>query len=179
MLRKLAAVLILIGLCLPYGCDVRPIIGVWDSAASGVMLGIPVIAAVLYVLQELLPPVAAAVERGGAALHGVLRAVFLLLAGAYLLSAIQDGGDPRDRLGVAAALVVTGGVLVWQQGRGTKAQRVPLLLLGVLGIPVVDMLVRVELDLKVGGWLLTAGWVLAVIEESRLLRATPPIVHGE
>lgn len=70
-------------------------------------------------------------------------------------------------------------MLVWQQGRGTKAQRVPLLLLGVLGIPVVDMLVRVELDLKVGGWLLTAGWVLAVIEESRLLQATPPIVHGE
>lgn len=179
MLRKLAAALLLVGLCLPYACDVRPITGVWDSKASAVMLGIPVLAALLYVLQELLPSLAAAIERRGPAIHGVVRALFLLLAGAYLLSAIQNGADAGTRLGVAAALLVTGGVLVWQQGRGTKAQRVPLLLLGVLGIPVVDMLVRVELDLKVGGWLLTAGWVLAVIEESRLLQATPPIVHGE
>lgn len=179
MLRKLAAVLVLVGLCLPFGCDVRPIIGVWDSAASAVMLGIPVVAAVLYVLQELLPPLAAAMERGGPALHGALRTVFLLLAGAYLLSAIQDGADPRDRLGVAAALVVTGSVLVWHQGRGTKAQRVPLLLLGILGLAAVDMLVRLELDLQPGGWVLTGGWALAVIEESRLLRAMSPIVHGE
>jgi hypothetical protein len=179
MLRKLAAALVLAGLCLPYACDVRPLTGVWDSGANAAMLGVPVLAALLYVLQEFLPPLAAVIERRGPAAHGALRAIFLLFAGAHILDAIQEDADTGDRLGVAAALLVTGAVLVWQQGRGTKAQRVPLLLLGILGWPVVRLLVVLELDLQIGGWLITAGWGLAVLEEMRLLRATPPIAHGE
>ena len=128
MLRKLAAALVLVGLCLPYACDERPLTGVWGSAGQAGMLGIPVMAALLYVLCELLPPIAGAVDRHGPAIHGVLRAVFLLLAGAYLVNAIQGGSGAAQRLGTAAALLVTGGLLVWQQGRGTRAQRVPLLL---------------------------------------------------
>lgn len=178
MLRKLAAALVLVGLCLPYGSDVRPLTGVWDSAAHAGMLGIPVLAALLYVLSELLPPFAGALERHGPAVHGVLRAVFLLLAGAYLVSAIQDGSGARQRLGTAASLLVTGGVLASQQGRGTKAQRVPLLLLAILGLPVVELPVVFDFDLKAGGWLITAGWALAALEEMRLLHATPPIVHS-
>lgn len=178
MLRKLAAALVLAGLCLPYACDVRPVAGVWDSAAHVGLLGVPVLAALLYVLGELVPPFAGALERHGPAAHGVLRAVFLLLASAYLVSAIQGEAGAPQRLGTAAALLVTGGLLVWQQGRGTKGQRVPLLLLAILGIPVVQLPVVLEFDLKTGGWLVTAGWALAVLEEMRLLRATPPIVHG-
>ena len=178
MLRKLAAALVLAGLCLPYACDVRPLTGVWDSVANAGVLGIPVLAALLYVLQELLPPLAGAVERRGSAVYGTVRALFLLLAVAYLIKAIQQRAGAAERLGIAAALFVTGAVLVWQQGRGTKAQRVPLFLLAILGLPVVNLLVGLALDLQIGGWLVTAGWALAVIEESRLLRATPPTGHG-
>jgi hypothetical protein len=180
VLRKLAAALVLAGLCLPYACDVRPVTGVWDSgAANAGMLGIPVLAAVLYVLHEFVPPLAAGIERHGPAVHGVLRAVFLLLAGAFLVRAIQAGSDAPQRLGTAAALLVTGGVLAWPQGRGTRAQRVPLVLLAILGIPVIALPVVLDFDLQTGGWLFTAGWGLAVLEEMRLLRATPPIVRGE
>ena len=178
MFRKLAAALVLVGLCLPYACDVRPLTGVWGSAVNAGMLGIPVLAALLYVLSELLPPVAAALDRHGPAVHGVLRAVFLVLAGAFLVSAIQGGSGASQRLGTAAALLGTGGLLAWQQGRGTKAQRVPLLLLAILGIPLIEVPVVLHLNLKTGGWLITAGWGLAVLEEMRLLRAAPPIVQG-
>lgn len=178
MLRKIAAALVLVGLCLPYACDVRPITGVWDSLVDAGMLGIPVLAALLYVLREFLPPLAAALERRGPAVHGALRAVFLLVAGAFLFSAIQEKADAGDRIGVAVALLLTGTLLVWQQGRGTKAQRVPLLLLAILGLPVIDVLVILKLDLEAGGWMVTAGWALAVVEEFRLLRVTPLIAHG-
>jgi len=178
MLRKLAAALVLAGLCLPYACDVRPVTGVWDSAAHAGVLGVPVLAALLYVLCELVPPGAGVLERHGPAVHGVLRAVFFLLAGGYVVSAIEGGSSAPQRLGTAAAVLVTGGLLVWQQGRGTRAQRVPLLLLAILGIPVVQLPIVLDFDLKTGGWLVTAGWALAVLEEMRLLRATPPIVHG-
>ena len=178
MLRKLAAALVLVGLCLPYACDVRPVTDVWDSAAHAGMLGVPVLAALLYVLGELVPAATGALERHGPAVHGVLRAVFFLLAGACVVSAIQNGSGAPQRLGTAAAVLVTGGLLVWQQGRGTKAQRVPLLLLAILGIPVVQLPIVLEFELKTGGWLVTAGWALAALEEMRLLRATPPMVHG-
>jgi hypothetical protein len=103
MLRKLAAALVLAGLCLPYACDVRPLTGVWDSGANAAMLGVPVLAALLYVLQEFLPPLAAVIERRGPAAHGALRAIFLLFAGAHILAAIQEDADTGDRLGVARA----------------------------------------------------------------------------
>jgi hypothetical protein len=56
---------------------------------------------------------------------------------------------------------------------------VPLVLLAILGIPVIALPVVLDFDLQTGGWLITAGWGLAVLEEMRLLRATPPIVRGE
>jgi hypothetical protein len=168
-----------VGLCLPYACDVRPVTDVWrGSPASVLPLAVPLVAAVLWGLLELAPPVAAGLERRGAAWHGALRAVYLLLAGAYLVRALGPQASGPERLGVAAALLVTGGLLVWQQGRGTKAQRVPLLLLAIAGIPVVVYPVATEFALQVGGWLVTAGWALGVMEEARLLAATPPVVRG-
>jgi hypothetical protein len=55
---------------------------------------------------------------------------------------------------------------------------VPLLLLAIVGIPVVGLAVVRQFELQPGGWILTGGWALAVLEEMRLLRATPPIGHG-
>lgn len=179
MLRKLAALVVLTGLCLPYACDVRPVTDVWQGPPVDVLpLAVPLVAAVLWGLRELLPPVAAAMERGGAAWHGALRGIYLLLAGAYLVKAIGQQASAPERLGVAAALLVTGVLLAWPQGRGTKAQRVPLLLLAIVGLPVVLYPVAVELELAAGGWLVTAGWALGVIEELRLLAATPPAARA-
>jgi uncharacterized protein (DUF983 family) len=178
MLLKLAAAVVLTGLCLPYAGDVRPVAGIWGSPASAALLGVPMLAAVLYVFRELVPPVARAFDGHGPAAHGVLRVTFIVLAATVLLKAIQADATPSQRLGIAVALLLAGGVLAWQQGRGTTAQRVPLLLLAIVGIPVVGLAVVRQFELQPGGWILTGGWALAVLEEMRLLRATPAIGHG-
>lgn len=178
MLRKLAAAVVVLGLCLPYACDVRPIVGVWDDVPTAMMLGVPLIAAFVYALQEFLPAVAAAIERRGPATLAVLRVVYLLLAAAYLVSAVQQSASTEDRLSVAAAILVTGVILVWQRGRGTTAQRVPLHLLAILGLAVVDVLVGVQFDVQLGGWLVTGGWALALLLEMRLLAAMPSRPSG-
>src|SRR5438034_5135359 len=75
LLKKLAAVLLLAGLGLPYGCDARPITVLWTSWSDpGTLfaLGIPVLAALAYGLHSLLPPLARFHERHGAGLHGIL-----------------------------------------------------------------------------------------------------------
>jgi len=173
MLRKLAAVVVLVGLCLPYACDSRAITSVWGTVPDAVMFGIPVLAAVCYGVLRLVPAVTMGVGRVGPPLFALLRVLYILLAGAYLLSAVRQAASATERVGVALALLVTGVVLVWQGGKGTTAQRVPLLLLAILGLAVVDLLVLTQLELQAGGWLVTAGWILAVLEEGRLLRAMP------
>jgi hypothetical protein len=179
MLKKLAAVLLGVGLCLPFSCDVRPITGVWENLQGILFLGLPVLAAVAYVLHTLVPPLAAFHERNGRALHAILRVLYFLLAGAYLAYALTKNSDWPGLLSVAAALVVTGVLLIWQQGRGTKATRVPLLLLLCAGVPM--MAYGVELlrtDLKVGAWLVIAGWVLGVLGETQVLKVQPTIAHS-
>ncbi len=179
MLRKLAAVLVLVGLGLPYAGDVRPVTDAWQGSAADVLrLAVPLLAATLYGLRELAAPIAAALERGGPTVHGALRATYLVLAGGFLLAVLGQDTPKSERLGVAVALLVTGVLLVWQQGRGTKAQRVPLLLLAIVGLPALVFPVATRFGLQVGGWLVTGGWVLGIIEEVRLLRATPPVVRG-
>jgi len=178
MLRKLAAAVVLAGLCLPYACDSRAITSVWGSVPEAAMFGVPLLAAVAYALLEFLPPAAAGVERRGAVAFATLRAVYVVLAGAYLIGALRQSAAATDRLGAAVALLVTGALVVWQQGKGTKAQRVPLYLLVILGLAVVDLLVWTRLELQIGGWMVTGGWALATIEETRLLRAMPAAVHG-
>ncbi len=139
------------------------------------MFGIPVLAAVCYGILRLLPAATRGVDGVGPLLFVLLRGLYVLLAGTYLLSAIRQTAPATERLGVALALLVTGVVLVWQRGKGTSAQRVPLLLLAILGLAVVDVLVLTQLELQVGGWLVTAGWMLAVLEEGRLLRVMPRV----
>jgi hypothetical protein len=178
MLKKLAAALLLVGLALPYGGGVRPLTGVWDGLEPGLMIGIPLVITVAYVLHTFLPPLARFHERNGPALHGVFRVVYFVLAGMY----VHDGIDGESDGWVfwVAALVVTGGLLYWSQGRGTKAQRLPLLLLVIVGLPAVSYCL-ITLDtggLQAGGWMFTAGWVLAVGAEVAGLRGAPAVSHG-
>lgn len=180
MLKKLAALLLLVGLCLPYGCDVRPITGVWHELPAILFLGIPVIATVIYGLHTLLPPLAAFHERNGAALHGLARLVYFGLVGGYLAFAVTKREGWPDPIDTAVALVVTGILIVWQERRGTKAARVALLLLTAVGVPEVAFLVAFLRagGVQVGGWVLTAGWVLGVLTEVQTLSAAPIVAHG-
>jgi hypothetical protein len=178
MLKRLAAALLLVGLALPYAFGVRPLAGAWDGIGSSLMVGIPMLIAVAYVLHTCLPPLARFHERNGPALHGLFRVVYFVLAGMY----VRDGIDGRrdDWVFWVTALVVTGGLLYWSQGRGTKAQRLPLLLLVVVGLPAVSYCLSAldTGDLQAGGWVFTAGWVLAVAGEVAGLRGAPAVSHG-
>jgi hypothetical protein len=178
MLKKLAAVILLVGLCLPYSCDVRPITAVWGNLQSILFLGIPVLCVVAYALHNFVPPLAAFHERHGRSLHAVLRVLYFGLAVAYLAYALTKNADWPGVLPVAAALVVTGGLLIWQQGRGTKATRVPLLLLLCAGVPAIAYTAELRADLKSGAWVFLAGWVLGVLAEMLVLRVQPTIAHG-
>lgn len=178
MLKKLAAALLAVGLVLPYGCGVRPLTGAWDGIEPSLLVGIPVLVTIAYVLHTFVPALARFHERNGPFLHGVFRVVYFMLAGMYLHETI-GGGDGPWFLGVAA-LVVTGAILYWSQGRGTKAGRLPLLLLMVVGLPAVyyGLSGLRTGDLQYGGWLVTAGWLLAVGAEVDGLRGAPQVSHG-
>jgi|SoiMetStandDraft_2_1073263.scaffolds.fasta_scaffold51110_2 predicted membrane channel-forming protein YqfA (hemolysin III family) len=178
MLKKLAAVLLGVGLCLPYSCDFRPITSSWGSVQVILFIGLPVIAAVAYVLHNLLPPLAAFHERHGRTLYDLLRVLYLLLAGSYLTFALTRKADWPGLLPVAAAIVVTGVLLAWQQRRGTKATRVPFLFLLFAGVPAIAYAVELRTDLRVGAWLSLSGWALGVLAESLILRVQPTIAHG-
>lgn len=179
MLKKLGAAVLLVGLCLPYSCDIIPITGVWDDAASIVGLGLPVVIAVAYVAHTFLPPLARFHERHGALLHGVFRAVYFVLIGFYLGDALQDKSDRSDHWSTLITFAVTGALLYWQQGRGTKAQRLPLLLLIIFGIPAINYFVLTVWDGgQVGMWVLTAGYLLAVAAEVQALAPAGRVEHG-
>jgi hypothetical protein len=110
----------------------------------------------------------------------VLRIVYFGLAGGYLAFAVTRREGWPGLIAAAAALVVTGGALTWQQGRGTKATRVPLLLLLCAGVPEIAFLVDFlrEGGLQTGGWVYTAGWLLALFGETQVLKVQPTIAHG-
>jgi hypothetical protein len=177
MLRKLAAALLAAGLVLPYSCDVRPVEVLWspDSVETWVALGIPVLVTLAYVLHNLVPPLARFHERHGALLHGLFRMVYFVLVGFYLNEAVS--GEADAWVFPVIAIVATGALLYWQQRRGTKAQRLPLLLLGILGLAAIWQALA-TLDsghLQIGGWLYSAGYALAVAVEIRALSGAPPV----
>lgn len=180
MVKKLAALLLLVGLCLPYGCDARPITSVWHELPAILFLGIPVIATVVYGLHTLVPSLAAFHERHSAALHGMLRLVYFGLVGGYLAFAVTKRDGWPDPIDTAVALVVTGILSVWQERRGTKAARVPLLLLTAIGVPEVAFLMVFARagGVQVGGWAVTAGWLLGVLGEMQTLSVAPIVAHG-
>ena|SRR5437660_9509945 len=177
MLKKLAAALLLVGLALPYSCGTRPIAGVWDDLPTVMLLGIPVIAAVAYALVALLPTLTRFQERHGRTIHAAGRALFLVLWGAYLYAGLK--GDAEGPPVWIASLAVTGALLYWQQQRGTKTERLQLLRLTVVGLPVVMYLLDgvISGGLQIGAWVLTAGWVLGVVAEVETLQRAPKVAH--
>src|SRR3989475_6282875 len=118
-------------------------------------------------------------ERHGAGLHGIFRAVFFLLAGAYLMRGLE-GRDDNFPWFWLIALLFCSGLLYWQQQRGTKTQRLPLLLLTIVGVPAVyyGTAFLTEGGLQYGGWVFTVGYVAAVVVEVLGLRRTAPVTHG-
>jgi hypothetical protein len=180
MLKKLAALILLVGLCLPYGCDIRPILGAWDDVPTMLFLGIPVVATVIYALHSVVPMLAGFHERHSRLLHRIFRVVYFGLIGGYMAFAVTGREGWPGKLETAAALIVTGVLFVWQQNRGTTAARLPLLLLTAVGVPEVAYLIVFLKDgpLQVGGWVFTAGWLLGVIAEARVLAVAPRMPHG-
>ena len=69
MLKKIGAALLAAGLVLPYGCDVRPITGVWSDLPMVLLIGVPLLMAVAYILHTFIPPLARFHERIGPARH--------------------------------------------------------------------------------------------------------------
>ena len=180
MLRKLGAALVAVGLFLPYSPDIRVISSVWHNAAEVLFQGFPVLLAFVYVLHTFAPPLARFHERHGQALHGALRMVYFVLVGAYLATATAERADWPALGPVLAALVVTGGLLYWGQGRGSKTERFPLLLLIAGGVPTIAYFIETLRAgaLAYGGWVFTAGYLLAVVGEVQASRAAPKIAHG-
>ncbi len=180
MLNKLGAILLVAGLILPYRYDVTPITGAWKQAATALVVGLPMLAAIVYALHVLVPALARFHARYSGALHGLLRALYFILVGSYLLGALQSGGTRADRLFPLMAIALTGSLVAWQQGRGTKALRLPLLLLAIVGLPLVTNLLGGlhTGDLRFGAWIFTAGYALAATLEVRDLRGAGRVTHG-
>src|SRR2546428_12349133 len=164
MLKKIGAVVLAVGLFLPYTPGNRIVTGLFQDIPTILFQGVPVLITIAYVLHSFVPPLAQFHQRHGQGLHGLFRVVFFVLAGAYLGMSLakEHPGWPLP-LHVIVALAVTGALLYWEQGRGTKAERLPLLLLICAGVPTIayflDTLRRGEL--MYGGWVFTAGRIVA------------------
>jgi len=180
MLKKIGAVLLAAGLVLPYSPGLRVITAVWDDAAVILFQGSTVLILIAYVLHTFVPPLARFHARHGQALHGFFRMVFFVLAGAFFATASAGrAGWPRLPH-VIIALAITGGLLYWEQGRGTKTTRLPLLLLICPGVPLIAYFFDTlhAGGLLYGGWVFTAGYVVAVVGEVLDLKAAPKVAHG-
>ncbi|OGP85267.1 MAG: hypothetical protein A2Y95_11900 [Deltaproteobacteria bacterium RBG_13_65_10] len=171
MLRKLAAVVLLVGLCTPYSCDVRPISVLYPTPSPDpwglFSLGVPVLAALWYALATLVPALARRFKRGGDTFPRALCVLATVLIGFYVVSQATDStGRFSDwlALGVAALWSVT--LALWALRRASAAARIPLLLLAIVGLPVL-FLFHPPSALQYGGWILTAGYLLAVLAEVR------------
>src|SRR3989454_1210961 len=160
MLKKIGAVLLAVGLFLPYTPGNRIVTGLFQDIPTILFQGVPVLITIAYVLHSFVPPLAQFHQRYGQGLHGLFRVVFFVLAGAYLAMSLakEHAGWPAH-FHVIVALVVTGGLLYWGQGRGTKAERLPLLLLICAGVPTIAYFLDAVHagELMYGGWVFTAG----------------------
>ncbi len=146
-----------------------------------VTVGIPILLAFAYAVTTLVLPLARWVARDGRALHGILRATFFIFVGLSLGTALADPGH-TSAPGWAArvlALALGAGLVYWAQGRATKAQRVPLLLLAIFGLAAVAVLWNFPLrEWQSGAWTMLVGYVAALGSEVAVLRPAPTIAHG-
>lgn len=167
MLKKLGAALMLAGLLLPYSCEVRPVTALWNAGSIDDILtiSIPVFAAVVYILHALAPPLARFHERHAVALSGLFAVLTVAVTGAFVYDAIT--GDSDEWMFAIAGVVVVVPLLYWARRRGTIVDRLPLLMLAPVGIAALSFFTSLldTGDVKVGGWLATAGYVLATVGE--------------
>src|SRR6266702_4332231 len=162
MFKRLAAVVLLVGLVLPHSCGVSPLFGAWQGVATAIMFGIPVLVTIAYVLHHLAPALARFHERHGAALHGFFRAVCFILLGVYVGAALDEDSELRARIATGVSLVVTLALLLW-----------------VVGVGAIWAFVAYVGDgMQAGGWVFTVGWLLAVGAEVNGLRGAALVEHG-
>jgi hypothetical protein len=174
--KKIAALALAVGLCTPYSCDVRPVetLWDWDSAAVFLLVGIPILVAAAYVLHTLIPFATRFHERHGAGLHRILRGLFLLLVAGWLISSAVEAWDEPDLwICLLPAVAFTGGLFLWSRRRGAEADRLPLLMLAILGLPAIFYFLSEVKSLQYGGWIFSAGYALAVFAEVRDLIKRP------
>src|SRR2546423_15702105 len=127
MLKRIGAALVALGLFLPYSPDVRVIASVWHNAAEVLFQGFPVLLAFVYVLHTFAPPLARFHQRHGQGLHGALRMVYFVLAGAYLATATAGGaGGGPPGPGVSGPLGAPGGSFFGVGGGGESGGRAPV-----------------------------------------------------
>jgi hypothetical protein len=167
MLKKLGAALLLVGLLLPYSCDARPITAMWNAGSLNDVLtiSIPVLAAAIYILHRLAPPVARFHERYAVPLSALLFFLTVVVAAAFVYDALSGDGD--EWMFAIVGVVVVAAILFWARRRGTMVDRLPLLMLAPVGIAALSFFTSLldTGDLKAGGWLATAGYVLATVGE--------------
>src|SRR5438093_8117081 len=181
MLKKIGAVLLAVGLFLPYTPGNRIVSGLLQDAPTILFQGVPVLITIAYILHSFVPPLARFHQRYGQGLHGLFRVVFFVLAGGYLaMSLAKDHAGWPAPLDAIVALAVMGALLYWGQGRGTKAERLPLLPLICAGVPTIAYFLDAlhAGELMYGGWVFTVGYVVAAAGEVQALRAAPKIAHG-
>src|SRR3989449_8933637 len=177
MLKKIGAVLLAVGLFLPYTPGNRIVSGLLQDAPTILFQGVPVLITIAYGPHSFSPPLAQFHQPQGQGLHGLFRVVFFVLAGACLaMSLAQAHAGWPTHLHVIVALVVTGGLLYWSQGRGTKAERLPLLLLICAGVPTIAYFLDAVHagELMYGGWVFTAGYFGAAAGAGQGRPGRPP-----
>ncbi|MFQ5458688.1 MAG: hypothetical protein ACE5FC_09620, partial [Myxococcota bacterium] len=96
-MKKLAAALLLIGICTPYSCDVRPVEFLWTVEWSELFfVGLPVLLTIAYALHSLVPAFARTVARRTEGLHRWLRLLYFGSLAGWLVMCVSDAYDPLD-----------------------------------------------------------------------------------
>src|SRR3989441_6972237 len=73
MLKKIGAVLLAVGLFLPYTPGNRIVTGLFQDIPTILFQGVPVLITIAYVLHSFVPPLAQFHQRYGQGLHGLFR----------------------------------------------------------------------------------------------------------
>ncbi|MDP3939319.1 MAG: hypothetical protein Q8R92_14440, partial [Deltaproteobacteria bacterium] len=89
-LRRLASVLLLIGLVTPYSCDVRPVSTLWGEWAGVLAAGIPVVCLLIYAVQALVGPVAAFMRARRRVFQPIFLTVMLVVTVVWIISQVLE-----------------------------------------------------------------------------------------
>ncbi len=166
MLRKIAGALLLIGLCLPYSCDVRPITGVWGNPGSIVAAGIPLVALILWCLDALIGLARRMRPESVRAARRALVIVFIAVTGA-LLYMVLDSRPMQAAIGLGS-VAIAAAFLNLLARRGDRSGRIAPWLLAIAGVSEAAFLSsELPRNLQPGGWILAAGFALAIAAEWR------------